>query len=136
MPKQDSLRIGTSESINLMDFDPLSDAMLELGRPEATEAGALALTSLDIFWNQLEVDCVAQCCGVYAFDWWPNNILKAAQGLNKQEVVEELRQMEKAVYQSDKPIVCHHRLNQLFARASFLQLQKHLLSILTGEGAS
>ncbi|NVO29600.1 MULTISPECIES: DUF6331 family protein [Hymenobacter] len=132
MTAQAILSIGPEAHIDLLGFDPFSDSLLCFSHTQDTPANTAqgALAPLDVFWNNLEVACVAACCGVQAFGWWPDDICRAAQGLNQQSLVEALRQTKQTVLSANKDVVSYDRFNQLFARASFLRLLDHLLSVL------
>jgi hypothetical protein len=126
------LSIGPDTSLELLGFDPVNGAVFELAGTSGPLAGAPpgSLVSLDIFWDRLETECVAACCGVHAFGWWPGDIARAVHGLNRPDVLAALRRTQEAAQNAGTDIVSYDRLNQLFARASFLQLLNHVLAAL------
>ena len=64
------IRIGDDKWIPWIDFDESKEASVNL-----------QLAPLGDLWRQLETNCVAECCGLDAFDFTPDNIQRASAEL-------------------------------------------------------
>lgn len=121
MPGKYDINIGPNQWISWVEPDfaaqsPVSiDELLAPSRP---------------FWDQLEVLCVADCCGIEAFALWPDDVQAAAAAVGLDEVKSQLQQLRAAIRGLDSQIVAVSRLNNLFDRRVFLQLLDHLLACL------
>jgi len=85
------------------------------------------------FIASLETDCVAECCGINAFGLWPEQIKDAIKEDDSHRVeglILAFLQIEEAVNAMDCDVVCSKRMNACFRVGAFLQLVRHLRSVL------
>ena len=80
-------------------------------------------------WQALETQCVAGCCGIDAFDLWPNDVLENTADLDHKKLLRELKALRETISNFDKKIVVSSRLNNYFTKNTFLKLLDHLYSI-------
>ncbi|UKN03487.1 DUF6331 family protein [Paracrocinitomix mangrovi] len=78
------------------------------------------------FWNSLETLCVAECCGLDAFDWTTENVTKAYLECDREELTKTLEDAINVIENRTENVVSSTRLNQLFDRHVFINLLKHL----------
>lgn len=87
-----------------------------------------SIYEMNEFWKNLETECVAGCCGIDAFRFWPEDISRATSAVNKNELVENLFRLEREVGESDKQIIISYLLNAVFTKKTFLELIEHIFS--------
>ena len=93
------------------------------------EVDVLLTTSFDFF-DELEIVCMAECCGIGAFSFDPTDIITASNDLDKSKLVEDFeRAIRKLNYRTEKTIVSS-RLNNLFDKSTFIHLLEHIIAIL------
>lgn len=122
MPIDKRIPIGEDHYIDWIDFDPIASPVFrvdDLNEPLGT------------FWGRLEIDCMALCCGVDAFNFMPDTILQRTTELDWSRVTTELKSLREQVQQLAEPIVVSGRLNQLFEKSVYLRLLDHLIDTLT-----
>jgi hypothetical protein len=74
-------------------------------------------------WDALENECVAGCCGIEAFCFWPDEIEKSLTRLRDVPVVQALQRLRDRLAQgNDDDVLVSTRLNTLFVRSSFVDL--------------
>jgi hypothetical protein len=84
------------------------------------------------FFEKLEMDCVAECCGIDAFCFWPESIELALGSLSEQERAElpqDISMLEDRLRQLSCEAVVSGRLNQYFLKATFLALLAHIRAV-------
>jgi hypothetical protein len=121
MPPKNDIAIGPDKWISWISFDSdcnLSDRIDSLFDPAW------------YFWQNLETECVAQCCGIAAFDFYPENIFKAAKGLETGEILTTLKKIKSGLEQLDEPVIVVSKLNQYFAKPVFISLLNHIIDTL------
>ncbi|MGA0556766.1 DUF6331 family protein [Larkinella sp. VNQ87] len=128
-----TISIGPDQEIKLIEFDYDPDSVLEVDELLGYSSDAIAKyhnakDPLGQFWNYLETECLAGCCGIDAFGLWPEDIAKAVKKLDKKGLLEQLEQLRARVVNSREQIVGYHRLNYNFARLSFLELLDYLIT--------
>jgi hypothetical protein len=79
-------------------------------------------------WDALETECVAGCCGIDAFCFWPDELANSVAKLRGVPVVPALLRLRDAVTGDDDDVLVSTRLNALFVRSSFVQLVDVLLA--------
>jgi hypothetical protein len=110
--------IGQDAWIKWIAFDPRTEPELEVD-------DLLNLTNA--LWTNLETACIAACCGINAFDLWPDNIKKASQDLDHNTLLQNLVEVRKIVAASEMKIVSSERLNCLCHRQVFVALLDHVI---------
>ncbi|NID09543.1 DUF6331 family protein [Fibrivirga algicola] len=134
MTERERLLIGPDKEIILLEFDYDSSPVLEVDAflgsysDDVMLKYANAKDPLGQFWNKAETVCMIACCGIYAFDLWPDNIAKVVQELDKVGLLKQLENLKNQVLNSSEQIVSYYRLNQNFAKVSFLELLNYLIT--------
>lgn len=132
--ERERLSIGPDKEIILLEFDYDSSPVLEIDTFQGSYSDdvlrqyAIAKDSLGQFWNKVETGCLVACCGIHAFELWPDDIARAVQELDKLALLMQLESLKNQVLNSDKQIVGYQRLNNYFAKISFLELLDHLIT--------
>ncbi|MEQ9166866.1 MAG: DUF6331 family protein [Fulvivirga sp.] len=78
------------------------------------------------FWKQLEIECLAECCGIDAFSFWAENIQKANKKANISNLENLINQIIEKVAAIKEDVVVSSQLNQLINRKVFLELLEHI----------
>ncbi|GAB3805905.1 hypothetical protein GCM10028819_40200 [Spirosoma humi] len=128
-----TVSIGPDKEMKLLDFDCKTSSILELDELLGNSSDAIvkfidAENSLRQFWNKLENNCVAGCCGIDAFAFWPEDIAIAVKELGREDLLEQLGQLRSRVLATNEQVVCYHRFNYLFVKQSFLELLDYLIT--------
>lgn len=84
-------------------------------------------------WDALEAHCDASCCGISAFDLWPDTIRAALEAPARKDVGESLREAQACLRSMDVRLVVSERLNQYFDRGLLLQILDHVCASLENE---
>lgn len=123
--KPPSISIGADKVIPLADID---------GRQcEAVELDVVVMR-LEAFWILLETECVAECCGLDAFRFWPENVRATLLSLEQETVLAHLKELKALVEKSSSGVFVSERLNQYIDRTALLQLIDHLIECLVAGG--
>lgn len=88
----------------------------------------ILLPILDVL-ETLEMECVAECCGIDAFNFWPERIRSSMVKLDAERLPALSRDFEEAVkklMELSAETVVSNRLNQLFPRSVLIELLKHI----------
>lgn len=86
------------------------------------------------FWLQLETQCVAECCGIHAFCFWPEEIKQAASKLelNRAGFLAEIAKLKEKIGASEFQSVFSQRLNDTVEKSVFIRLLAHIQHSLRG----
>lgn len=134
MTERKRLSIGPDEKIILLEFDYDNSPVLEIDAflgsysDDVLLKYANAKDPLGQFWNKVETGCLVACCGIHAFELWPDDIARAVQELDKLTLLKQLENLKNQVVNSTEQIVSYHRLNYNFAKISFLELLDYLIT--------
>jgi len=85
------------------------------------------------FWLALEVHCVADCCGINAFSFWPEDIVRARSTLDHQLLKSTLASLHQFLQQSSADTFTSRRWNQIFDKPVLLKLVEHIQKHLGSE---
>lgn len=114
------ISIGKNNLIKWVEFDPMDEnAILEIDY--------LLKPTFD-FWHGIETQCVADCCGIDAFAFWPDDIIKSSAEFDQTQLVVDLRNVKEELTMSPKRIVSSMRLNALLDKGVFIELVDHILA--------
>ena len=80
------------------------------------------------FWKATETQCVAGCCGIDAFDFWPEEIEKAAKQFNVEEILALFKGINDQLLSVEAGVFVSKRLNNYFDKKMFLELLKHIIT--------
>nr|WP_315491663.1 DUF6331 family protein [uncultured Rhodoferax sp.] len=116
-PPKNSIPIGEGKWIEFIDLTGRYEGAIEID---------LLLNDLEPLWSALETQCVAGCCGLDAFDFYPENIASAKEGLVASTVCQNLSSLQAALKELDGDVVLSRRLNNYADIAVFHALLVHL----------
>jgi len=112
------ISIGENQWIDWVEFDALA--------ANPTDIDNLLKPTID-FWKKLETECVAPCCGIDAFAFWPADIEKASANFDDKWIILELTKLKKGISEIDNSVIVSTLLNQLIHKNVFLRLLDHLI---------
>jgi hypothetical protein len=112
------ISIGQDKWIKWIELDPNDKDEFDIDP-------SLELTKQ--FWANLEINCVAGCCGIDAFSFWPEDIKQASKGFDKIALRAQLDQLKEDVIRSNIKIVVSERLNNLFDKRVLIELVNHII---------
>jgi hypothetical protein len=115
----DDVSIGKDEWIRFVDITGRIDKAATLDQH---------IRPMGSFWRALEVDCVAECCGVSAFSFWPQDIWNAVRNSNDPNLRDELMLLRSYVDGLSVDCVYSEILNQYFDRNMFSRLLDHVIA--------
>jgi len=123
-PNKDDISIGEDRWITFGD--------LNRGQARAVPIDPLLLSVMPLL-DLLETECVSGCCGVDAFSFWPDVIQNATSQLKPQDrecLVSNLERLQSEVEALQTDTVVSTRMNQYFQKSVFLELLRHIRSVL------
>lgn len=85
------------------------------------------LLKTKLFWTYLETECVAGCCGIDAFAFWPDDISIAKEKFNDPHLKEYLQKFKQEIQNIETDVISSTFLNNLFHKNVFIELIDHLL---------
>ncbi|MBT1696054.1 hypothetical protein KK083_04140 [Fulvivirgaceae bacterium PWU4] len=116
---------GKDKVIKWIGFDACNDS-------DIFEIDDLLKPSFD-FWDKLETQCMAACCGIDAYSFWEEDIRNAIKGCDKPQLTSTLKYTKAEILQSNRTVVSSSRLNNLFHKHVFIQLIDHILRSIDGD---
>ncbi|MDB4533494.1 DUF6331 family protein [Vicingaceae bacterium] len=111
------ISIGEEKWIKWIEFDAESASPKDIDK---------LLEPTKEFWNFLEIECLAECCGIDAFAFWSEDIQNADDKARIPNLRILLNEITKEVESLTDEVVVSSRLNQLMNRKVFLKLLEHL----------
>lgn len=125
MEKTKDISIGKDKWITWIDFDSVNDNDL-------FEIDDLLKPTFD-FWDKLETQCVAECCGLDAYAFWEDDIKLAVGQMDKVDLVKKLLNAKIEIESRSEPIVTSGKLNNLIDKSVFIQLLDHIVTVIQSE---
>ncbi|WP_284620710.1 DUF6331 family protein [Aquabacterium humicola] len=116
-PPKNAIPLGPGRWINYVDVSDRRDSAVEVDP---------WLKDLEPMWRALETECVADCCGIGAFDFYPQNIHAALQFVERADLCRELGRVRYLLGTTPGEVLVSKRLNNYFDRSVFLALLNHL----------
>ncbi len=101
---------------------------LKNGQNEAFNVDSL-MEALIPMWKSLETQCVAECCGIDAYDLWEEDVLKNTENFNHQALIEELVKFRNEIASLEQEVLVSKVLNNFFTKETFIKVLEHLLTI-------
>jgi hypothetical protein len=80
--KKSGIPIGENQRIHWVEFDAVSNDFADVDYVVAKHPD---------FWAFLEINCVAGCCGLDAFRFYPDDIIHASTQIDKEALKEDLK---------------------------------------------
>lgn len=119
-PHKDDISIGPDRWIA---FGDLSGGQAQAVAIDPSLAAVMPLI------DALETDCVAACCGIDAFGFWPNEIAVAVAARDRDalaRLVDDLLSVQRSIDALPSDLVVSMRMNQYFRKAVVLELLAHI----------
>ena len=76
--------------------------------------------------REAQLDMV-ECCGIDAHRFWPEDIARATQDIDRISLLNQLTNIKELLLKSSEQVVVYHRLNQLFDKRTFLEFVNYLI---------
>ncbi|RYZ81003.1 MAG: hypothetical protein EOP06_24285 [Proteobacteria bacterium] len=115
----DDIRIAEDTWIAWIPID-------EFGNDEMLDIDA-TLSPTFYFWDLLETECIAACCGIHAYRLLASDIRATIPNIDLAQIEHSLFEAKQAVIASPKPVIFSAKLNQLFYHDVFIELINHIL---------
>ena len=116
-----NISIGKDQWIKWVFFDPAKAQPVSIDEP---------MSPLKNFWRALEINCVAGCCGIDAFSFWPEDIRTASAVYSENDLLEQLDLLIRKITPLKDQILVSSQLNNVIHGSVFLKLLDHINSIL------
>jgi Family of unknown function (DUF6331) len=113
------ISIGQDQWIEFVDFSKSAAA-------DAYQIDSILIPN-EKFWNLLEENCVAGCCGIDAFVFWPEDIKRIASQFDVEQLRNQISEMITSVEALDHEVFVSSRLNLYCHKTVLLQLLKHIV---------
>jgi hypothetical protein len=120
--RKNDIRIGDNKWIEWVSTDGHQNSAVEIDD---------LIDPMNDFWNRLQTECIAECCGIDAFDLLPGNIKRAAVELSDSTLLEKVNRFRERVETANEQVFVSHQLNSYFHRNVLLQLIDHILAHIT-----
>jgi hypothetical protein len=113
----------------LPDISLGPDRWLTLVHVPYVESETLPIDDLIAFtqplWQRLETECVAECCSLDAFNFWPEQIAQLPLH-EREDFRQRLDTVSKKLRQQPHHVLSSYTLNLIINKDIFLQLLDHL----------
>ena len=116
-PHKNDISIGEDRWITVVDVGVSGEAPTDIDH---------LIKPMEGFWRALETECVAGCCGIDAFDLWPEGIRRAAGEAGDDELLSKIIVLRAFVAGCGAESFISSRLNNLFRREVLLEVLDHL----------
>jgi hypothetical protein len=126
-PDFNDISIGKDQHITFIDVAGRQDRAVSIDH---------LIAPLASFWTALETNCVAECCGIDAFSFWPEDIRRAAATGDSTSVSEGLASLHEFIRQNGADIFVSRRLNNYLDRQVLLQLIEHIQAMAREQSSS
>jgi Family of unknown function (DUF6331) len=112
------ISIGEDQWIEYVDFS-------KSGAANAYPIDAILIQN-EKFWNLLEENCVAGCCGINAFVFWPEDIKRIASEFDAKQLGNQFSEILNSIETLDHEFFVSKRLNLFCHKIVLLQLLEHI----------
>lgn len=85
------------------------------------------------FWQELEVACVAECCGIEAFSFREDIISSVFTRLERVLIHQQLNKALTKIKTLKQEVVLYHKWNQYMHRDFLVALVEHVLQVADGQ---
>lgn len=82
------------------------------------------------FWQALEVHCIAECCGIDAFDLSPDEIIQTIKGYDQKLIKENLNALLKELESTDIKYVSSDIFNHYSTSKDFINRIQNIVKII------
>jgi len=125
-PNKNDISIGPDRWITFVHVD--------VSGPAPTNIDHL-IEPMEGFWRALETECVAGCCGIDAFNLWPEEIRRVAREVGDPDLVSKIIVLRAFVAGSGAESFISSRLNNLFRRSVLLEVLDHVVENVKNAGS-
>lgn len=116
-PNRNDISIGKDKWITFIELDCAQAEAIELDE---------ILKPVESFFNLLETECVAACCGIDAYALWPNDIATAAKHFDLAELRRCFHEVQSRIAEANGDTFVSHRMNNFFHRLTLVELVDHI----------
>ncbi|MGI9516975.1 MAG: DUF6331 family protein [Pirellulaceae bacterium] len=92
------------------------------------------LEPIEPFLSALETECVAECCGIRAYDLWPDNVARAARQWQGADLSDLMALVRANIEEMSGDECLSHRMNIHLHKQTFLELLDHLADCIRNAG--
>lgn len=110
--------IGDNRWIRWIEFDGAT--------VETTYINDLLEPTVEL-WENLEIVCLAECCGLGAFSFLPEDVDNAISDLDRNLLLLKLEKLKLEVSKIDNSVLISSRINQLIDKSVFINLVEYLI---------
>ena len=114
----DKIRIGKEKWIPLTDIFSLKEPGVDIDP---------IIRRLMDMWKALETHCVAECCGLTAFEFWPEDIRKAKASLNSEKVIQDIASVKLELETLSANVFNSEYLSLNIHKNEFVKFLEHLI---------
>jgi hypothetical protein len=84
------------------------------------------LKPIEPFFDLLEIHCVAECCGIAAYAFWPDDIATAARRSTIPNLAEAVETVRQRIAETQEEVFVSPRMNHYFHPETLMQLLDHI----------
>lgn len=84
------------------------------------------------FWQQLETQCVAECCSINAFSFWAEDIKKVTKDVDEKKFLTDISKLKKEIELSNFHSVISKKFNDTLEKSVFIRILTHIEHSLKG----
>lgn len=119
MPKRNrnDISIGKDKWLTIIELNDCHSNAIELDE---------ILKPVMEFFNLLETECVAACCGIVAYALWPEDIAKAAKHVGLTELQRCFHGVQTRIAEIEGNTLVSRRMNNFFHKATLVELFNHI----------
>jgi hypothetical protein len=118
MPNRNDISIGKDKWITFRNVDGRQTAAVELDG---------ILEPVMPFLDMLETECVAACCGIDAYSFWSEDIVRAAARSEGTDLPGQLDDARRQIDAAGADIFVSHRMNNYLDKRTLLELMDHII---------
>lgn len=126
-PHQNDISVGQDQWITFVNVEGRQSTAVDIDP---------LLTPMNDFLDRLETTCVAGCCGIDAFDLWPEHIQRAAAESGDTALPRKLLELKAFIDENPADCFVSTRLNNYFDRGVLLQVLDHIATHLKNAASS
>lgn len=116
-PDSNDIRIGEDRWIPFVELNDEFDNAIELDP---------ILSPIAAFLDQLEIHCVAGCCGIDAYGLWPEEIAAAARNTDIKDLARAVDDVLADLNEVPGNAFVSRRMNNYFHRQTLIPLIEHI----------
>lgn len=105
---------------------------MKIRKDEVFEIDAL-LQPTKALWENLEVFCVPDCCGIDAYSFLEKDIINGTMFFDLVKYVDLLTQLKDVIEQDNRKYISSRRFNHMLYSHSLIKILEHIISVLEKE---